>query len=151
MPSAVSASVASVPITSEHAGREYPPTPPYPVTRAKIGEFATALGQADEYSGPDPEAPPTFAVVVTNAAWQAMFADPELELSLSRIIHADQRFHWHRALRAGDVVTATLRIERVRVRAGSEMISLTVTVHDSDGATVVSAEATFFHTRDAAT
>lgn len=142
--------MASVPITSEHAGREYPPTPPYPVTRAKIEEFATALGQADDYASLDAEAPPTFAVVVTNTAWDAMFADPELELSLSRIIHADQRFRLHRALRAGDVVTATLRIDRVRVRAGSEMISSVATVYDADGVAVLSAEATFLHSRDAA-
>ena len=119
------------------------------MTRAKIVEFATALGQADDL-GPDPEAPPTFAVVVTNSAWGLMFTDPDLELSLSRVIHGDQRFRWYRPLRAGDVVTATLRIDRVRVRAGSEIISSTVTVHDPAGDPVLQAESTFFHTRDTA-
>ena len=138
-----------VPITTEHAGREYPRTAPYTVTRAKIVEFATALGHTDD-PGPDPEAPPTFAVVVTNTAWELMFADPDLELSLSRIIHGDQRFRWYRPLRTGDVVTATLRIDRVRLRAGSEIISSTVTVHDPDGAAVLDAETTFFHTRGTA-
>lgn len=138
-----------MPISEEHAGREYPPTPPYEVTTAKIVELATALGERDEQRGAPPEAPPTFAAVVTNAAWDAMFADPELELELSRIIHGDQRFRFVRALRAGDVVTATLRIDKVRVRAGSEMISSSVTVHDAAGEAVLTAEATFFHAREA--
>ncbi len=139
--------MAVVPITSEHAGREYPPTPPYAVTQAKIEEFAVALGQAGDASPTTREAPPTFAAVVVNAAWQAMFADRELDLTLHRIVHADQRFRFERSLRAGDVVTATMRIDRVRVRAGSEMISSSVTVRDTDGGTVLTAAATFLHTR----
>ena len=33
-----------MPITADHAGRRYPPTPPYEVSAAKIAEFARALG-----------------------------------------------------------------------------------------------------------
>ena len=108
-----------MPISEEHVGRSYPATAPYEVSRAKIAEFAAALGDGDNpaYAGADPIAPPTFAVVLSSAAWDAMFADPELELSLSRTVHVDQRFAWQRPLRAGDEVSATLTIEKVRAAA----------------------------------
>ena len=31
-------------ITEAHAGRQYPPTPPYAISAEKIAEFARALG-----------------------------------------------------------------------------------------------------------
>ena len=128
------------------AGREYAPTAPYEVTRGKIAEFAVALGH-EAQGAATPEAPPTFAAVVANPAWDAMFTDPELDLRLDHIVHGDQRFTFQRPLRAGDVVTATLRIDKVRARAGAEIISSAVTVHDAGGEPVLTADATFVHTR----
>ena len=54
-----------MPISPEHVGRSYPATKPYRVSRAKIAEFATALGDGNPaYFGADaPIAPPTFAAV----------------------------------------------------------------------------------------
>ena len=139
-----------MPLTPDHAGKAYPPTAPYEVTRVKIVEFATALGDPPPDGEAYPVAPPTFAAVVANAAWDAMFSDPELGLSLRRIVHGDQLFRYVRPLRAGDVVTATLRIERVRVRGEAEIISTAVAVDDALGEPVLSATATFVHTREAA-
>ena len=84
---------------------------------AKIAEFAAALGDdSPSYRGDDPIAPPTFVAVITTPAWELMFDDPELELTLARIVHGDQRFSYARPLRAGDVVTGALTIDKVRVR-----------------------------------
>ncbi len=76
-----------------------------------------------------------------------MFDDPELELALHRIVHGDQRFTYHRPMRAGDVVTGTLRIDKVRVRGAADIISASVEVTTVDGDPVCTAQATFFHTR----
>ena len=57
--------------------------------------------------------------MISGPAWQQMFTDPELELALASIVHGDQRFDYRDPLRAGDVVSATLTIDKVRVRAGS--------------------------------
>jgi acyl dehydratase len=139
-----------VAITEAHAGRTYPPTPPYAVSAAKIAEFARALGDDNPaYAGAAPLAPPTFAAVVVAAAWQQLFDDPELDLALRRIVHGDQRFDHREPLRAGDVVTAALRIDRVRARGGSEMITASVQITDADGAERSTATATFVHTRAA--
>ncbi len=136
-----------MPISTEHAGRSYPPTPAYQVTAVKIAELAGALGDpSPAYVQPDPVAPPTFAAVVAATAWQQLFDDPELDLALSRIVHADQRFTFTRPLRSGDQVSATLTIDQVRVRGGSEMISSTARL-EAVGELVCTAQATFLHSR----
>ena len=137
-----------MPITDAHAGRTYPATAPYEVSAAKIAEFATALGDASPaYAGPEAIAPPTFIAVVSATAWEAMFADEELDLALRRLVHGDQRFSYSRPLRVGDIITATLTIDKVRVRAGSEIISCSVLVQTVEGEEICTASSTFFHSR----
>ena len=138
-------------ISEAHAGRRYPPTAPYAMSAAKIAEFARALGDDNPvYAGDFPVAPPTFAAVISAPAWQQMFDDPELELTLASIVHGDQRFDYRDPLRAGDVVSATLTIDKVRVRAGSEIISSSVVITAADGVERVTTAATFVHSRAAA-
>lgn len=141
-----------MPISEEHVGRSYPATAPYQVSRAKVAEFAAALGDADApaYTGTEPLAPPTFAVVLSSAAWEAMFTDPELGLSLSRTVHADQRFIWTRPLRAGDEIQATLTIEKVRVRGASAIITIAVELATTAGEAVCTAISTLMHTAEEA-
>jgi len=137
-------------ITEAHAGRRYPPIDPYQVTAAKIAEFATALGDHNpRYRGESPIAPPSFAVVISLPAWNLLFSDPELELSRERIVHGDQRFTFLRPFRAGDVVIATVAIDKVRIRAGSELVSATVELSSRDGEQICSSQATFYHAREA--
>ena len=78
-----------------------------------------------------PIAPPTFVAVISSAAWESMFDDPELELALRRIVHGDQRFTYRRPLRAGDRVQATLTIDKVRNRGAADIISSSVEVGDA--------------------
>ena len=138
-------------ITADHAGRRYPPTVPYEVSAAKIAEFARALGDhSPAYTGEQPIAPPTFVAVISSAAWESMFDDPELGLALRRIVHGDQRFSYARPLRAGDVVTGALTIDKVRVRGAVEIISASVEIITVDGDPVCTAQATFLHSRDEA-
>lgn len=95
-------------------------------------------------------APPTFAAVIAAWGWDQLFRDPELELSLERAVHGDQRFTFLRPLHAGDVVIATVTIDKVRVRSGSELISATVDMASRDGEPICTAQATFAHARDVA-
>jgi acyl dehydratase len=136
-----------MPISDAHVGRSYPPTEPYEVSRAKIAEFATALGDAENpaYRGKNAIAPPTFAATLSAAAWGALFADPELDLALSRTVHVDQRFEYARPLRAGDEVTARLTIDKVRVRGGTAIISFSVSLDTTDGERVCTAASTLMH------
>ena len=138
-------------IAQEHVGRTYPPTKPYEVTAVKVAEFATAIGDDDpRYRSATAVAPPTFAAVLAATAWQAMFDDPELDLALRRIVHGDQRFDLHRVLRVGDRVTATLTIDKVRVRDSADIIGASVAIQTLDDEPVATAVATFFHSREPA-
>jgi acyl dehydratase len=143
--------VGIVPISTEHVGRTYPPTVPYQVSAAKIGEFAAAVGDPHPaYAGDEAIAPPTFAAVVVVPAWQVMFDDPELGLALHRIVHAEQRFAYDRPLRVGDRVVTTLTIDKVRARDTADFITTSARVETVDGELVCTAAATFVHSKAAA-
>ena len=140
-----------MPLSEAHAGRSYPPTPVYEITAAKIAEFVAALGDDNPaYEGDSPLAPPTLVAMIAFAAWDQMFADPDLELELRRIIHTDQRFIYARPLRAGDRVTATLTIEKVRTRGTTELVSCSIAVQDEAGNVTCTAASTLVLSREAA-
>ena len=135
-----------MPITPEHVGRTYPPAPPYEVSRAKIAEFAGALlDENPAYAGASPVAPPTFAAVIAAQAWGPFFDDPELGLELKRTMHADQRFDLTRPLRVGDVVVATLTIEKVRNRGSVAMVTIRVDLATTGGEALGAATSTLLH------
>lgn len=137
-----------MPISPEHAGRTYPPAPPYRVSLAKIREFSAALGDENPaYLGDDAVAPPTFAAVIAAQAWGALFDDPELGLALHRTMHADQTFLFTRPLRDGDDVTASLTIERVRNRGALDMVTVAVDLTVGN-TTVCTARSTLMHTQE---
>ncbi len=139
-----------MPITPDHVGRKFPHAAPYEVSRAKIVEFAKAIGsQHPSYFSDDPVAPPTFATIIAAQAWDALFDDEELGLSLNRTIHTDQQFDFHRALKPGDVVVAELEIERVRNRGNLDMVTVLVNLLVGDE-TVCEARSTLMHTREEA-
>ncbi|MGB7962462.1 MAG: MaoC family dehydratase N-terminal domain-containing protein [Propionicimonas sp.] len=137
-----------MPINQLHEGRTYPATAALLVTRERIAQFAAALGDADNpaYGGPHPMAPPTFAVVLSSAAWGAMFDDPDLQLSLSRTVHVDQKFVWRRPLREGDEVSAVLTIERVRPRGSTAIVGIAVELNTTAGEHLCTATSTLMHT-----
>lgn len=135
-----------MPLSPEHVGRRYPATDPYVVSQAKIREFAHALGEDSEvYRGARPVAPPTFAIVIAAQAWDQMFHDPELGLSLERVVHGDQGFTWQRPLRVGDEVTAVLSISKVRTRGSADWIGSEVAVATTGGEPICQVSATFVH------
>jgi acyl dehydratase len=140
-----------MPISDAYVGTSYPPTAPYEVSAAKIGEFARALGDDNPaYTGDAPVAPPTFVAVISAQAWDALFGDAELGLALRRTVHADQRFAYVRPLRAGDRVRAILSIEKVRVRGEVDIIGIAVAVETVEGERVCTASSTLYHSHEAA-
>jgi acyl dehydratase len=130
-------------------GRSYPPSAVYEVGRAKIAEFATAVG-ADDPVHRDPEAaraagypdviaPPTFAIVVSLEAAFVVLSDDEVGLDYSRVVHGDQKFAHHRPIRAGDRLVATTTIDAVRSAAGNDLLTTRVELATEDGEPVCTA------------
>ena len=111
-------------INRDYIGHVYPPTDPYEVSRVKIAEFATAIGDANpvyrdaavaQAAGhPDVIAPPTFAIVISMASSGVAIADPDLGLNYAMVVHGEQRFEYSRPIMAGDVVTAQATISDIR-------------------------------------
>jgi acyl dehydratase len=125
-----------VAINPAYAGRTFEPSEPYEVSRVKIAEFATAIGDssplcrdraAAQAAGyPDVVAPPTFAIVITAANSARLIADPDLGVNYAMVVHGEQSFAYDRPLRAGDVVVAQTTIESIRqVRSLTTMATVT--------------------------
>ena len=124
-------------------GRSYPPSAVYEVGRAKIAEFATALGDPDPVyrdpaaaravGHPDVIAPPTFAIVLSLGAGDVVVEDPDVGIDYSRVVHGEQRFTHHRPIRAGDRLVATASIAAVRSVAGNDMLTTRVDLVTEDG------------------
>ena len=111
-------------LNPDYVGRTFEQSAPYEVSRVKIAEFATAIGetsplcfdrQAAEKAGyPDVIAPPTFAIVISSSSASKVITDKDLGLNYAMVVHGEQRFEHSRPLHAGDVVIAQTTIEEIR-------------------------------------
>ena len=120
-------------LNPDFVGREYPATGTYGVGREKIREFAAAVGDANPaYTDvaaaqalgyADVIAPPTFAIVLSLKAAEAVMFDPELGLDYSRVVHGEQSFAYTRPIVAGDELQVTTVIESIRTVAGNDMLT----------------------------
>jgi hypothetical protein len=130
-------------VSPDLAGRTFPATEPYAVSREKIREFCTAIG-ADP-ADHDEAAPPTFPIVVAFAAMQRLMTEPDVGIELHNVVHRDQAFEQARPVRAGDVLTATLTVESLRQAAGTDLIATRTEITDAAGEVVSTARATLAH------
>ena len=139
-------------INPAYVGRTFEPSEPYEVSRVKIAEFATAVGEpsplcrdreAAQAAGyPDVIAPPTFAIVVSAAGSARVTHDPDLGVNYAMVVHGEQSFTHRRPLHAGDVVVAQATIEDIR-QVGSMTTLTTVTeIRTTDGEHVCTARST---------
>ena len=127
----------------ELVGRSYPPSAVYEVGRGKLAEFAAAIGSdepvhtdpaaARAAGHPDVIAPPTFAITVTLEAAMIVLDDPDVGIDYSRVVHGEQRFTYHRPIRAGDRLVATTTIDAARSVAGNDLLTARVDLATEDG------------------
>ena len=136
-------------VNHDYAGRTFPATPPYEISRVKIAEFADAIGdpsplyrdrEAAVAAGyPDVIAPPTFPIVVSMSASRAAIADPGLGVSYAMVVHGEQRFEYARPLRAGDVVTGQTTVESIREVGRNVMLTTRTEIRTTGGEPVCTA------------
>ena len=130
------------------AGRTFPPTEPYTVSREKIAEFNAAIGAQPIDGGAI--APLTFPIVVAFRAMTELMTAPDVGIQLHNVVHGDQRFEQSRPVRADDVLTATISIDTLRAAAGMDMIGTRTEVQTTAGEHVCTAFATLVHRGGAA-
>ena len=141
-----------MPVNPDFAGRSFPPSEPYEVSRVKIAEFAQAIGDlsplcrdqaAAQAAGyPDVIAPPTFAIVITMASSGHAMADEDLGLDYSMVVHGEQRFSHARPLHAGDVVIAQTTITDITPRRTMTMLTTRTDITTTGGEHVCTALST---------
>ena len=122
-------------------GRALSPSQPYLVSREKIREFATAIGEdsrichclasAQAAGHPDLVAPPTFTATVTMPLIEAFLRDPEFGWDYSRMVHGDQSIVLRRPICGGDELVTVIHVEDLTTRAGSHMLTLRCEVTDA--------------------
>jgi acyl dehydratase len=140
-----------MPVDPVVSGRVYPPSPAYEVGREKIREFAEAVGAEDAVHRdpeaaralgyPDVIAPPTFAVIASQRSEAQLFADPDVRIDYSRVVHGEESFVHHRPIVAGDRLIGTLHVDGVRQAGGHTMVTTRVELAAESGepvSTVVS-------------
>ena len=115
-------------VNPEIAGRVYPPSPAYEVGREKIREFAEAINSSDPVHHdpevaramgyPDVIAPPTLAVIIAQRSEAQLVTDPAAGIDYARVVHGEERFVHHRPIVAGDLLVATLSVDKVGTADG---------------------------------
>ena len=138
-----------MPINRDYVGRTFAPTEPYEVSRTKIAEFATAIGEpsplchdpaaARQAGYPDVIAPPTFATVIANTSNVQVLHDSGLGVDYSMVVHGEQAFEHARPLHAGDWVVARSTIEEIREVGRHMMMTTRTDITTVDGEHVCTA------------
>jgi acyl dehydratase len=141
-----------VALDQEYVGRTYTASAPYEVSRVKIAEFATAVGErnplcfdkavAQAAGYPDVIAPPTFAIVVTSGVTAKVVGDPGLGLNYRRVVHGEQAFEHSRPLHAGDVIVVTTTIETIKPMRLHTQLTMRSELTTTDGELVCTARNT---------
>jgi acyl dehydratase len=139
-------------INRDYLGRTYPAVEPYEVSRAKIADFADAIGdpnplyrdrgaaQAAGYA--DVIAPPTFAIVLSMTSSARAIADPGLGLNYAMVVHGEQRFEYSRQIVAGDVLAADVTISDIRDAGRNIMLTTQTQIRTVGGEHVCTAHST---------
>jgi acyl dehydratase len=122
-------------------GRTYGPATLVP-TAATTDRFVAAVSDPRTWTG---AAPPSFAGSVLFAVAPAFLADPDVASHGGGVIHADQRFTWHRPFTHDVPLAVEGTVSRVRSRGDNAWVTFDLTASDDDGA-VLEATSTFIVT-----
>ncbi|MEV7807073.1 MaoC family dehydratase N-terminal domain-containing protein [Microbispora sp. NPDC088329] len=132
-----------MPLNRDFVGRTYESSAPYEVSRVKISEFATAIGDSNPIyhdrraataaGHPDVVAPPTFPIVFSLLGTGDALADPGLGLNFAMVVHGEQRFEYERPIHAGDELVCTSTIAEIRSVGRNEFLTLRSDVSTTSG------------------
>ena len=92
-------------------GKEYP-SYTFEVEKGRIRAFAEAIGDGNpSYREGEIVAPPTFATCFRDGEFTIL---QDLEVDLRKLLHGEQEYEYHRAIKPGDVLTCTPRIASLK-------------------------------------
>jgi hypothetical protein len=121
-------------------GRTYE-TAPFKVTAESIRAYLRAVGDTREET--DMVAPPTYAMVYGFDAYWQLWSDREVALDTAHLVHGEQSFTYHRAVRPGDRLRTTGRIAGITSRGNIEFVTFDLSARDAHDQPVSQASALF--------
>jgi len=136
-------------LNRDYVGRRFGAPDPYVVSRAKVQEFAAAVGDPDpayrsvgsaRSAGRDEVAvPPTFAIVVSADTGDNPIFEPAFGMRYDRVVHGEQRFVHHRPMRVGDELVVESEIAEIREAGANEIVRIDTRITAVSGEAVCTA------------
>lgn len=141
-----------MPIDTKFIGQEYKPVT-YTAGQEKIKEYALAVGDLNllyidpEYAKKSKYgciiAPPMFVVVFAKEAMDNLFLDKELNLNMSRLVHGEQEFNFHKIVKSNDTIKTTSKIKNIYNKGNNDFIELETKSYNQNNELVTEALWTF--------
>jgi acyl dehydratase len=135
-------------IQTDAVGKQWPPVT-YQASRAKIAEYASAIGaenpihfdrEAALAAGfRDVVAPPMFCVVYSAPAMGPAILDPEVGINLAAMVHGGQQFEWGEPVCSGDEITTAATCANIYEKDGKAFYVFESTSTNQDAETTVRA------------
>ena len=97
-------------INQKFVNKEYEPIT-YQIGYEKLQEFLVAV-KADREKFSE-IVPPTYPVVYKNQLLASVLFDKDLNLNLSKLVHGEQEFKYHKIVRVGDTIRSTGKILKI--------------------------------------
>src|SRR3989338_6085846 len=120
-------------VDTKFIGKEYEPIT-YVIGEEKIKEYAYAIGDLNElYINPEFAkkskyssiiAPPMFVVVFAKGAMDKLFSDKEVNLNMSRLVHGEQEFNFHKIIKADDTIKTIGKIKNIYSKNNNDFVEL---------------------------
>lgn len=130
-----------MPIDLKFTGRGYKPVV-YVIGQEKIKEYALAIGDLNPlYTDPEYAksskyktviAHPMFVVVYAKEVMDNLFYDKELNLNISRLVHGEQEFNFHKIVKSNDTITTNSKIKTIYEKANNDFIVLETKSYNQD-------------------
>ena len=121
-------------MNAEAAGTIYPDRP-FVVDPERVAAFRAVFGQSEGI-------PPTFVTAAEFSVFPEILADERVGLDLSRVVHGNQSYVFHRPLAGGETLTVRTRIDSAHVRGGNGFMTIATDLVSADGQVVVTARST---------
>jgi acyl dehydratase len=129
---------------------KYPDT--FVVGREQVRQYAKAVKALDPASHDEEAAaelghdsliaPPTFASIFAVMIQNHFFQHVDVGLETMQIVQVDQKFVFHRPIKAGDKLVGTMHVESVVERFGADIVVTRNICHNADGEMVLEAYTT---------
>jgi len=126
---------------------QYPDS--YEVGREKIREYATAIKAVDPASFDEKAAadlgydallaPLTFTAAFATLIQKHFFQHVDIGLETMQIVQVDQKFIYHKPIKAGDVLVGTMYVHSVDERFGADIVVTRNVCTNQDGDVVLEA------------